>query len=194
MVTVGAELWIVTDAVPLLLLESVAVTVKVPVVVPAVYRPLLLIVPPVADQVTGRPALSVAVNCCVPPVGKMTVAGLTVTVGAELWIVIDAVPLLLLESLAVTVTVPVVVPAVYRPPLLIVPPVADHVTGRPALSVAVNCCVPPVGKMTVAGLTVTVGAELWIVIDAVPLLLLESLAVTVTVPVVVPAVYRPPLL
>jgi len=83
MVTVGAELWIVTDAVPLLLLESVAVTVNVPVVVPAVYRPLLLIVPPVADQVTGRPALSVAVNCCVLPVCKTTEAGLTVTVPAE---------------------------------------------------------------------------------------------------------------
>ena len=71
---------IVTVAVPLLPLESVAVTANVPVVEPAVYRPLLVMVPPVADHVTARPALSVAVNCWVPPGRKLVDEGLTVTV------------------------------------------------------------------------------------------------------------------
>jgi hypothetical protein len=39
--------------------------------------------------------------------------------------------------------------------VLIVPPVADHVTGRPALSVEVNCCVAPACKVAEDGVTVT---------------------------------------
>ncbi len=47
----------------------------------AVYRPLEDMVPPVADQVTlvlVEP-VTVAVNCCVPPVGRLTDVGVIVT-------------------------------------------------------------------------------------------------------------------
>ena len=57
--------------------ESFAVTAKVPVVEPAVYSPVLLILPPVADQVTDVLAVSLSVNCCVPPGGTLVAGGLT---------------------------------------------------------------------------------------------------------------------
>jgi hypothetical protein len=71
----------VPDSVPL-----VAVTEKVPAVVPAVSSPALVIVPPPAATVhvgvteTGLPLSSwpVAVNCCVAPAARLTVAGDTV--------------------------------------------------------------------------------------------------------------------
>ena len=48
----------------------VARTVNVPAAAGAVYRPLLDIVPPLADQVTAvfEVPVTVALNCCVPPV------------------------------------------------------------------------------------------------------------------------------
>ena len=40
-----------------------------------------------------------------------------------------------------------------------VPPVADHDTGNPALSKAVNCCMAPDDKVTADGLTVIPAPE-----------------------------------
>ena len=52
-----------------------------PTVAGAVYRPLLETVPPVADQVTAvlLVPLTVAVNCCVPPVCSDAELGLMLT-------------------------------------------------------------------------------------------------------------------
>ena len=85
----GALTVTVADADAEVLALLVAVTVYVPAVAGAVYRPLADIVPPVADQVTAVLLLpvTVAVNCCVPPVGRDaepgamdTATALTVTV------------------------------------------------------------------------------------------------------------------
>ena len=73
----------VTVAVPLFAAESSAVTVNMPAVLPAVYRPPVVIVPPVADQVTANPVLSAAVNCCVVPADNVTEDGLTVIPAPE---------------------------------------------------------------------------------------------------------------
>ena len=59
-------------------------------------------------------------------------------------------------SAAVMVHVPVVLGAVYRPELVMVPQLADHVTGSPPLSVAENCCVALGVRLTLDGLTVIV--------------------------------------
>jgi hypothetical protein len=69
-------------------LESVAVTANVPVVVPAVYRPPLLTLPPVADQVMDELTLSVAVNCCVPPEKRLVETGFSAKVAT---VICDAV-------------------------------------------------------------------------------------------------------
>src|SRR4051794_734995 len=60
---------------------EVAVTVKLPVVEPAVYSPLVEMAPPVADQVTAVLELPVtaAVNCWVAPGCSVTLVGATVT-------------------------------------------------------------------------------------------------------------------
>ena len=58
---------------------SVAVTVKVPAVLPAVNRPEASMVPPVALHVTEE--FAVAVNCCVPPSVTVAVDGVTVAAG-----------------------------------------------------------------------------------------------------------------
>lgn len=64
----------------------VAVTVKAPAVAPAVKRPEVEIVPPVADQVTPvlEVPVTVAENCCVVPVCTLAEVGLTITETAEL--------------------------------------------------------------------------------------------------------------
>ncbi|HEX7287865.1 MAG TPA: hypothetical protein VF532_16875 [Candidatus Angelobacter sp.] len=87
----GAVKVTVTDAESDLLLSAwlVAVTVKVPAVLGAVYIPNEVIVPLLADQVT--PVLLVpvmlTVNCCCLPTCKGTVCGLTVTAtGVELFV------------------------------------------------------------------------------------------------------------
>lgn len=58
---------------------------------------------------------------------------------------------------AVTVGVPAVDGAVYRPAEVIDPAVADHVTaGLDApVAIPVNCCVPPGGKLMMVGLIAT---------------------------------------
>ena len=107
-------------------------------------------VPPVADHVTAILAVpvTVAVNCCVPPVNRVIVEGdtLTDTAGAEL-IVMAAVADLVgsCTLVAFTWNEPVVAPAVYSPPFVTAPPVAVQVTAvlLMPVTVAVNCCVPP---------------------------------------------------
>ena len=61
---------------------EVAVTLKLlPVVDPAVNKPAMETVPPVAVHVTAvfELPVTVAVNCCVPPGCMVTLAGETVT-------------------------------------------------------------------------------------------------------------------
>jgi hypothetical protein len=146
-----------------------------------VYKPAELMVPPVADQVTALfvAPVTVAVNCCILPVESEAEVGdidtdnvgaLTVTV-AEADLVVSA------ALVAVTVSVPPVLGAVYKPLEEIVPPVADQVTAVFAVPVtmAVNCCVRPVsseaevGEIVIetngAALTVTV-AEADLVVSA----------------------------
>src|ERR1700739_201487 len=77
----------------------IAVTIKVPAVAGAVYRPLDEMLPPLADQVTlvMLEPVTVAMNCCVPPSFKdadtgetetaITGALLTVTVADADWLV-----------------------------------------------------------------------------------------------------------
>jgi hypothetical protein len=84
-VCIGA---ITTEDVALFPRESAAVTANVPLVVPAVYRPPLLMLPPVADQVTEELALSVAVNCCTPPEKRLVETGFRAKVAT---IICDAV-------------------------------------------------------------------------------------------------------
>ena len=104
----------VTVAAPETLVSAwdVAVTVTAPEggVEGAVYRPLLVIVPPpVTVQVTAVFVVSAtaAVNCCVRPALTATVAGLTVTVTAGCTVTV-AEPLALGSAceVAVTVTAP----------------------------------------------------------------------------------------
>lgn len=132
----------------------VAVIENVPATLPAVYKPLDEMEPPVADQVTALFELpvTVALNCCVPPV--CTVAELgeietdTVAGGGGVAVtVIAACALFVLsaELVAVTVKFPAPEPAVYRPLEEIVPPVAVQPTFEFVLPVTVaeNCCVAP---------------------------------------------------
>jgi hypothetical protein len=84
-VCIGA---ITTEDIALFPLESVAVTANVPVVAPAVYRPPLLILPPVADQVMDELTLSVAVNCCMPPEKRLVETGFSAKVAT---VICDAV-------------------------------------------------------------------------------------------------------
>ena len=76
----------VAEADLVLLASLVAVTVYVPVVVGAVYRPLDDTVPPVAHQVTASflEPVTVAVNCCVPLVSSIADTGEIDTVTAAL--------------------------------------------------------------------------------------------------------------
>jgi len=66
--TTGALTVTVAEADLVLSAALVAVTVKVPALLGAVYSPLEEMLPPVADQVTAvlLEPLTVAVNCCVP--------------------------------------------------------------------------------------------------------------------------------
>ena len=79
---------ITTEDIALFPLESVAVTANVPVVAPAVYRPPLLMLPPVADQVMDELTLSVAVNCCMPPEKRLVETGFSAKVAT---VICDAV-------------------------------------------------------------------------------------------------------
>jgi hypothetical protein len=130
-----------------------------------------LTVPPVADQVTAVfvVPVTVAVNCCVPPVSNEAEVGLIVTATAVTVTVAEADLVVSAALVAVTVYVPAVLGAVYRPLVLTVPPVADQVTAVFALpvTVAVNCCVPPVWTEADVGLTLTApggGAEVTVTV------------------------------
>jgi hypothetical protein len=159
----------------------------------AVNMPVELIVPPVADHVTGLlEPVTVAVNCCVAPAIRLALVGETFTVTGD-----ETVTVALAEtplSVAVTVTVPVVLGAVKSPVELIVPALAVHVGEADVpLTVAVNCWVVPscrladvgeIDAVTVAGAdAATVTAAL----DDTPL----AVAETAYSPGVVPAVYIP---
>jgi hypothetical protein len=131
-------------------------------------------VPPVADQVTAvlLEPVTVALNCFVPPgvseadVGLIEIATAvgTVTVTAA-----DADFVGSAALFAVTVYVPAVLGAVYRPEVDTLPPVAAQVTAvlLEPLTVAVNCLVPPVVSEAEVGLTDTeTGAITVIVAEA----------------------------
>src|SRR6476646_9010670 len=143
---------------------EVAVTEKLlPAVDPAVNRPLVEIVPPVAVHVTAVLELpvTVAVNCWVCPVWRVMLVGDTVTLtGAGACMVTAATADLVLSAAEVAVTeklLPAVDPAVNTPLVEIVPPVAVHVTAVLELpvTVAVNCWVCPVCNLVLAGDTET---------------------------------------
>ena len=136
----------------------VATTEYVPAVPGAVYRPPDVIVPPVVDHVTDvlLEPVTVDVNGCVAPVWIATRVGLIeTTIGGALTVTLAEADLVLSATLVtVTVKVPGVLDAVYRPELDTEPPVADHV---PAVfvvpvTVAANCCVAPVSKDADVGL------------------------------------------
>ncbi len=102
--------------------------------------------------------VTVAVNCTVPDgytvalegVSEIETGGTTVTVA-----VLKLAGFETLVAVITTVSVVVTDGAVYSPPLVIVPRLAVHVTEllvKP-VSVALNCCVPPGCRLTVAGLT-----------------------------------------
>jgi len=200
--TVGAALT-VTAAVADLVISAteVAFTEKLPAVVPAVKRPAVETVPPVAVHVTAVLLLpvTVAVNCCVPPVSTVAVVGATVTetVGAAFTVTAAVADLVVSATeVAFTEKLPAVVPAVKRPAVEIVPPVAVHVTAVLLLpvTVAVNCCVPPVSTVAVVGATVreTVGAEFTVTAAVADLVMSATeVAFTEKLPAVAPAVKRP---
>jgi len=183
---------------------EVAVTLKLdPAVDPAVYRPDVEIVPPVAVHVTAvlDDPVTVAVNCCVCPTCKVWLVGEieTLTIGAGC-IVTDADADFVVSAAEVAVTVkldPAVEPAVYKPEVEIVPPVAVHVTAvfDDPVTVAVNCCVCPTCKVWLVGEieTLTTGAGCIVTAaDADFVVSAAEVAVTVKLdPAVEPAVYRP---
>ena len=103
-------------------------------------------VPPAAVHVTAvfEALVTVAVNCCVPPVKSVTLVGaiLTLTDCGD-GIVMAAVALLVVSwtLVAFTLKEPAVVPAVKSPVEETVPPVAVQVTAvlDVPVTVAVNC-------------------------------------------------------
>ncbi len=140
-----------TEALALFVVSAaeVAVTEKLPVLEPAVNRPDVEIVPPVAVHVTAvfDEPVTVAVNCCVCPACNVALVGdiATLTTGAGC-IVTTADPDFVVSATEVAFTlkvVPAVDPAVNSPVLEIMPPVAVHVTAvfDDPVTVAVNCCV-----------------------------------------------------
>jgi hypothetical protein len=180
---------------------DLAVTLKLPVVEPAVNKPAVEIVPPVAVHVTEVFALpvTVAVNwrvcpgCSVALVGEIvtetTGTGLMVTLAEALFVVSAT-------DFAVTLKLPAVEPAVNRSAVEIDPPVAVHVTAVLALpvTVAVNCCVCPTCSVALVGDIVTETTGVGLMVTLAEALFVESatdVAVTMKLPVVEPAVNRP---
>ena len=113
---------------------------------------------------------TVAVNCCLPPIGTVAVAGETVTPTGRL-IVTDAVADLVGSATDVAVTktcagLGTAFGAVYKPPLVMVPhpdplqplPATLQVTAAFVVfkTVALNCCMASVTSWTVFGDMVTV--------------------------------------
>ncbi len=186
---------------------------KLPATDPAWNTPLLLIDPPVADQLTayGRawPSLhvSVAANDADAPAAitlDLGVTAIAVTCGASMFTGTAArtePP----ACVAVTVYAPAADPAVNRPLAVIVPPVADQVTAGMAwlvslqVALALNCTVPPLDVFTAAGVTanaVSVAGAAVITTRAVALNAFPAGSlidpVTTNVPAAAPAVYAPP--
>lgn len=163
-VIVGSPRVTVAEADFVLSALLVAVTVIVPADAPPVKTPAGETDPPDADQVTDLSATlpcTAAVNCCVASVRMFAVVGeivTAVTVGALTVTEAEADFVLSARLVAVTVTLPADAGAVRRPPAEIAPAEVDHV--MPLLetvpvTVAVNCCVPPVAMLAVAGEMVT---------------------------------------
>src|SRR5215831_6745944 len=118
--------------------------------------------PPVAVHVTAvlEAPVTTAVNCCAAPGCKFMIVGETdtCTLGVG-WMVICA-EAVLVESaaeVAVTAKLPADVPAVKRPVVETVPPVAVQLTWVLELPVTVapNCCVCPGFKVALNGETET---------------------------------------
>jgi hypothetical protein len=166
----------------------VAVTVMLPALPGAVNRPDVEMEPPLADQVTAvlLEPVTVAVNCCVPPVASEAEPGLTET--ATAW---GAVTVTVAEAdwvgsatlVAVTLNVPALLGAVYRPEDEIWPPDADQVTPvvELPLTLAVNCCVPPVVSEAEPGEMVTPTVVVAVTVTAADAdLVLSAMLVAVT--------------
>ena len=140
---------------------------------------------------------TVALNCCVPPVRTLAVAGVTAemetTTGAVTVTVAVEVLVGSAAAVAVMVTVPAVAGAVNSPDAEIVPALADQLTAVLVVpeTVALNCCVPPVRTFAVAGVTAeietTIGDDV-IVTVAVENLVGSAAEVAVTVTMDGPAV------
>jgi len=147
-VTVAEALLIVSWAL-------VAVTVNVPGVLPAVKSPVEETVPPVAVQVTAvlDEFATVAVNCCVPLGESDTLVGEMPMLSPLTAPLIIALLVGSWTLVAHTMKVPTVLPAVNSPVDEMVPPFAVHVTAWFVVlaTVAVNCCVVPLGMMTLVG-------------------------------------------
>jgi hypothetical protein len=98
--------------------------------------------------------VTVAMNCCVAFVVSEREFGLIETATGTVTVTVDESDLELSATLvAMTVYVPAVPGAVYKPETEIVPPVADHETDvlLVPVTLAVNCCVPFVLSEAVAG-------------------------------------------
>jgi hypothetical protein len=202
-VTIGRLMLMVAEADFVLSALLVAVTVVVRMEAPAVNRPAGEIEPLAADQVTDLSVTvpcTVAENCCVPSARRLTFAGemvTEVTVGA-LTVTVAAADFVGSATLvAVTVTVPPLAGAVSKPPAVIVPPEVDHVMAlleTVPVTLAVNCCVAPVGTLAVLGemvIELTVGVVTVTVAVAVLVGSARLVTVMVAVPAVAPAVKTP---
>ena len=152
---------------------AVAVTGNAPGVVPAVRKPVLLMLPPPAatDHVgvigttlfpASRPT---ATNCCVPLMASVT-SGVTVMLASGPATIVAVADALREPTVAVTANAPRVVPAVRFPvPEITPPPVATDQVGametmlssasRPT---ATNCCVPLMPRVTF-GVTVRLASD-----------------------------------
>jgi len=162
----------VTAAVPIWP-SLVAVIVAVPAAFP-VTTPLLLTAATVVlllAHVTVRPvsvfpaeSLVTAVNCWVAPTRKLADAGLTVTDATGAFVTVTPAVTLFVSLVAVIVTEPAAFPVTMPVLLTVASPVLllTHVTTRPvsvlpaeSLVTAVNCRVPPTGRLADVGVTVT---------------------------------------
>ena len=110
--------------------------------------PFVVIVPPVADQVTAvlELPLTAAVNCCDPPVESDAEPGEIVTATVAVTVTAAEADLLVSATLvAVTTKLPALMGAVYIPPEETLPPLAFQVTDvlLVPLTLAVNCWLMP---------------------------------------------------
>jgi hypothetical protein len=152
------------------MLPLVARTTEVPGDEPAVNSPELVMVPPplAIDQtgviVTVLPAASfpTAENCSVPAVAMVWLSGLTTIVASGPAVTVTFAVRLTSPLAAFTVAVPGAVPAVKSPELVMVPLplVTDHVGVKETVfpwasfPTAVNCRVPEMERVSLAGATV----------------------------------------